>query len=193
MALLKLDRHESANADATVALSIDPTYTKAYLRRATARRELGDFEGALEDFEKVLELEPRNKQAKDEIERTRLREAKAKQEKEAPPVRVKEKDDGGSFGENIKAAFSRRTKAGPASSKASHEQPVQELEPGQVLPISKPPHVRSKKPLKQIEVTEVGDFDFKKRESEVMDTSTGGHPNLGCCISPSKVASVAPC
>ena len=36
---------------------------------------------------------------------------------------------------------------------------------GQVLPISKPPHVRSKKPLKRIEVTEVGDFDFEKEES----------------------------
>ena len=33
-----------------------------------------------------------------------------------------------------------------------------------MLPISKPPHVRSKKPLKRIEVTEVGDFDFKKEE-----------------------------
>ena len=37
MALLKLGRHEQANADASVALSLDPTYTKAYLRRATAR------------------------------------------------------------------------------------------------------------------------------------------------------------
>ena len=37
MALLKLGRYDSANADASVALSLDPTYTKAYLRRATAR------------------------------------------------------------------------------------------------------------------------------------------------------------
>ena len=68
MALLKLGRHESANADATVALSIDPTYTKAYLRRATARRELGDLEGAARDFEKVLELEPKNKQGRNSID-----------------------------------------------------------------------------------------------------------------------------
>ena len=75
MALLKLGRHEPANADATVALSIDPTYAKAYMRRATARRGMRDFEGAARDFEKVLELEPRNKQAKDELEKTRTMQA----------------------------------------------------------------------------------------------------------------------
>merc|ERR1719245_232256 len=103
MALLKLGRYEQANADASVALSLDPTYTKAYLRRATARRELGDLEGALRDCEKALELEPKNKQAKDELEKTKLKEAKSK---EAPkvssiPTEVKAKDVGGSFGENI--------------------------------------------------------------------------------------------
>ena len=42
----------------------------------------------------------------------------------------------------------------------------------QVLPITKPPHARSKRPLKRIEVTEVGDFDFRKRveSDDKMDT-----------------------
>ena len=83
---------------------------------------------------KVIELEPKNKQAKEELERTRLREAKAKEKKDMGTLKEnkdqvkvnKEKDGGGSFGENIKAAFSKRTKAGPANSK-----PVQELQPGQ--------------------------------------------------------------
>ena len=81
----------------------------------------------------MIELEPKNKQAKEELERTRLREAKAKEKKDMgtlkenkDQVKVKEKDGGGSFGENIKAAFSKRTKVAAASSK-----PVQELKPGQ--------------------------------------------------------------
>ena len=69
MALLKLGRYEQANADTSVALSLDPTYTKAYLRRATARRELGDLEGALRDCEKALELEPKNKQGRYSIDK----------------------------------------------------------------------------------------------------------------------------
>ena len=123
MALLKLGRHESANADATVALSIDPTYAKAYMRRATARRAMRDFEGAARDFEKVLELEPRSKQARDELEKTRSMQAKAR---EAPPPTTQVKGNvAGSFDENIRAAFSKRIKEEPAVSK-----------PGQVLTVN---------------------------------------------------------
>merc|ERR1719291_473438 len=77
MALLKLGLYEAANVDASVALTLDPTYTKAYLRRAIARRELADLEGALRDCEKALQLEPKNKQAKEELEKTKLKQAES--------------------------------------------------------------------------------------------------------------------
>jgi tetratricopeptide (TPR) repeat protein len=161
MALLKKNRFESANADATVAVGLDPTYTKAYLRRATARRELGDFEGAVRDFEKVLELEPKNKQAKDELDNTRERERKVKDKESSGTVLEAKKGApkmSVSFDDNIKAAFS--TKKVPVKKWVPDR-----LEPGQILPISKPPHTRSKKSLKRIEIVEVADVDMEKRTS----------------------------
>ena len=70
-------------------------------------------------------------QAKDELEKTRLKEAKSKEapkaSKDLQSTEAKVKDGGGSFGENIKAAFSKRTKTEPAAS----SKPVQKLQPGQ--------------------------------------------------------------
>ena len=69
-------------------------------------------------------------QAKDELEKTKLKEAKSKEAPKASkdPTEAKAKDGGGSFGENIKAAFSKRTKAEPA---ASSKPVLQKLQPGQ--------------------------------------------------------------
>lgn len=49
--------------------SLDPTYVKAYHRRANARVQLKRFAEAVQDFDKVLELEPKNKTAKAELEK----------------------------------------------------------------------------------------------------------------------------
>ena len=54
--------------DCTVALSLDPLYTKAYLRRGTARMGLHKYTAAKEDYERVLSLEPQNKKAKSDLE-----------------------------------------------------------------------------------------------------------------------------
>ena len=53
--------------DCTKALELDPDYAKAVARRATARTKLKKYEGAKEDQERLLELQPNNKQAKLEI------------------------------------------------------------------------------------------------------------------------------
>lgn len=53
----------SAEADCTAALQINNNYVKAYHRRALARIELEDYDAAKRDIERVLNLEPSNKEA----------------------------------------------------------------------------------------------------------------------------------
>ena len=64
-----LYRFAAAEFDCTTSISLDPLYVKAYLRRATSRAALGKMADAVNDFNRVLDLEPTNKQAKGEIER----------------------------------------------------------------------------------------------------------------------------
>ena len=54
----------SAISDCTAAINLDKLYTKAYLRRATARIELRYFEDAKKDIEMILKLDPTDKEAK---------------------------------------------------------------------------------------------------------------------------------
>lgn len=54
----------SAEADCSSAIQLDETYVKAYHRRARARMELKQYKEAKKDIEKILILEPSNKEAK---------------------------------------------------------------------------------------------------------------------------------
>ena len=38
----------------STAISLDPTFTQAYLNRATARYDLNDFKGAIDDYTLVI-------------------------------------------------------------------------------------------------------------------------------------------
>lgn len=49
---------EEAIKDFTKSIELDPQYFKAYLRRADAHDANGDFEAAMQDYRKVMELEP---------------------------------------------------------------------------------------------------------------------------------------
>ena len=64
-----VDRYGAAEVDCTTAITLDPLYVKAYLRRAAARVGLQHLAPALEDYRRVLQLEPTNKQARTEIDR----------------------------------------------------------------------------------------------------------------------------
>jgi hypothetical protein len=55
--------------DCDAAIRLDPTYVKAYLRRASARAARKNELGAIDDYETVLTLEPSNKQAADELKK----------------------------------------------------------------------------------------------------------------------------
>ena len=63
-AFLKLKKHNKAIDHCTKALAADPKNVKALYRRGQAHAEDSDFELAKRDFEKVLELDPSNKDAK---------------------------------------------------------------------------------------------------------------------------------
>ena len=63
---LNLFRFDEADADATASLALAKT-AKALLRRAAARRGLGDAGGARADLRAVLALEPGNTQARSDL------------------------------------------------------------------------------------------------------------------------------
>ncbi|KAH7332406.1 hypothetical protein KP509_20G085400 [Ceratopteris richardii] len=66
MAYIKIRRFKEAEADCTEAIGFDDRYVKAYSRRSTSRKELGDFLGAVSDAEFALRLEPENKELKEQ-------------------------------------------------------------------------------------------------------------------------------
>ncbi len=181
MALLKMGQHAAAEADCTVAVDLDPTYLKAYQRRAMARARLGKLEEALSDFRKVLELEPEDRMAKKEVGRlrdliaTKKSEAKVREEKKASG------SDGKTFSDNIKGAFS-KPRAPPPPSAVTEKKVEKGLEPGEVHSISKLPSERSRKPLKRILITEIGDVEETQSSSglqeEVPGASLSGAPPL---------------
>lgn len=56
-------RKESAIQDCTKAVELNSTYVKAVLRRAVLYEETEKLDESLEDYKKVLELDPTNKEA----------------------------------------------------------------------------------------------------------------------------------
>lgn len=116
MALLKEQKYAAAEMDCMTALTLDPLYVKAYLRLGSAQFFMKKLQKAKETFEKVLQLEPQNKQAKLEIEKI---------EKEMKKEQM-----------------------------VTHDSSVPDV--GLVKPITKPPNKRSKKPLRRLEIEEVG-------------------------------------
>jgi serine/threonine-protein phosphatase 5 len=61
---IKLESYGYAIADATKALELDPSYTKAYWRRALANTAILNPKEALKDFKSVVRKEPNNRDAK---------------------------------------------------------------------------------------------------------------------------------
>lgn len=58
--LMRLEDYAEAAQDCTAALDIDETYSKVWLRRATAFEALDDLERALSDVKKAIEVDPGN-------------------------------------------------------------------------------------------------------------------------------------
>jgi tetratricopeptide (TPR) repeat protein len=59
---------EKAAVDFSQAIDLAPKFTVAYSNRGFVSFKLGEYDGALADFRKVLELDPQNADAKKSIE-----------------------------------------------------------------------------------------------------------------------------
>ncbi|XP_048221733.1 RNA polymerase II-associated protein 3 [Perognathus longimembris pacificus] len=66
-AYFRLKKFAVAESDCNLAIALNRSYTKAYARRGAARFALQKFEDAKKDYEKVLELEPNNFEATNEL------------------------------------------------------------------------------------------------------------------------------
>ena len=72
MARLGMGKAKEAASDAREAIKVDAAWPKGYYRLGQAQARLKEFADAVESFEKVLELEPKNKPAKAEIEKCKV-------------------------------------------------------------------------------------------------------------------------
>ncbi|XP_043825218.1 LOW QUALITY PROTEIN: RNA polymerase II-associated protein 3 [Dromiciops gliroides] len=68
-AFFRMKKFAVAESDCNLAVALNRNYTKAYVRRGAARFALQKLEDAKEDYEKVLELEPNNFEAKNELKK----------------------------------------------------------------------------------------------------------------------------
>ncbi|XP_037701987.1 RNA polymerase II-associated protein 3 isoform X1 [Choloepus didactylus] len=66
-AYFRLKKFAVAESDCNLAIALNRSYTKAYARRGAARFALQKLEDARRDYEKVLELEPSNFEATNEL------------------------------------------------------------------------------------------------------------------------------
>ena len=58
----------SAIADATEAITLEPSYIKGYFRRGTAKLALGQLKPARVDFRAACQIEPTNKEARSKLD-----------------------------------------------------------------------------------------------------------------------------
>ncbi|KAK8403389.1 hypothetical protein O3P69_000475 [Scylla paramamosain] len=205
MAYIKLKKYTAAEADCNRCLKLDCDYIKGYLRRATARLNLGKEELARRDCLKVLEMEPGNKEAKRELEKLRgisssqeenrtnteevLKNSRlGKEEKivQNPPEVVREGvavaiGKGNEQSEGLQVTSHKRKGNGKKMKIVEVNSSQEDKVPpkaNQILPIVKPPHVRSKKPLRRIPVKDIGTWeDMNKRpvvEAKVAESSGVG-------------------
>uniref|UniRef100_A0AAQ5ZYK0 RNA polymerase II-associated protein 3 n=1 Tax=Amphiprion ocellaris TaxID=80972 RepID=A0AAQ5ZYK0_AMPOC len=63
----RLKKYAVAESDCNLAIALDGNYVKAFARRGAARVALKKYESALEDYETVLKLDPRNVEAQNEV------------------------------------------------------------------------------------------------------------------------------
>merc|ERR1719228_1678154 len=164
MALLKKEQYGAAERDASMAIDLDKTYVKAYQRRASAKIGLGKIEDAIKDYDEVLKLEPLNKAAK--VEKEKLLEVLKDRKSAMSEVDSKKLEVQDSKKNNKKDEKTVKLESGPKSTRIVIQEEEEDIDPSSVFPISKLPHQRSKKPLRRIEITEIGCEDEDKPRND---------------------------
>ncbi len=66
---MMLEDYKKALTDAQQSISLDETFVKGYLRAAKCQTMLGDPDLSIVWYDKALQLQPRNKQALEEVRR----------------------------------------------------------------------------------------------------------------------------
>lgn len=175
---LKQDNLYSAEADCSSAIQMDENYVKAYLRRATARIALKQYREAKQDVEKILMLEPSDKEAKELLRQVN------EHLKNLKPIIISGKDTGedisiekkigekmlGNVKSNVKIVEIKEdeNKKNELKEVAAKPKTINVTKKDTRIPdwlpekddvaivesIEKPPHLRSKEPFKKIPVQE---------------------------------------
>ncbi|XP_072002929.1 RNA polymerase II-associated protein 3 [Engystomops pustulosus] len=93
-AFFRLKKYAVAESDCNLAIALNRSYWKAYARRGACRMALKNFQGAKEDYEKVLEIDPNNFEATNELKKIALELqscSTTSQEKEDLKEKIQEK------------------------------------------------------------------------------------------------------
>lgn len=85
MCYLKLSKWDEAQKDCTKSLDLDRSYTKAYFRRAQARRNLGMYREARKDLEAVLAFNPNDAETISELKAVTLQLRESEKTNETKP------------------------------------------------------------------------------------------------------------
>jgi len=64
-----MERYKEAVTDCDVAILLNPSYTKAYIRRSTAYEHQDDTEQALRDAQQAQQLDPSNASIRQRVQR----------------------------------------------------------------------------------------------------------------------------
>ena len=93
----RLAHSDECITDCTDAITVDPSYTKAYYRRALAYEKEGEFESAVSDLEKCFDLDPAMKVAEQNRYKSLVKRREEKFEKQKNEMLSSLKDIGNSI------------------------------------------------------------------------------------------------
>lgn len=154
---LKKNKLNEVEIDSTASLHLDDKYVKAYQRRAAARQQLGKLAEAREDLLKIIELEPKNVQAKKDLAAI---DAKFKPENENNKVKRTEQQKSYVIAEGKYTADEKCETVVNSKSVVGTEEPAWNSDACVIGHVQKPPHLRSRKPVQRIDINDISDSNI---------------------------------